>query len=69
MGKYIQYKRISKVATAKELDNILKGIITDGMEIISYNETILEKNDQVERIAISIICGKLNEGTAQLLKS
>lgn len=69
MGRYINYKRISKIATAKELDGILKGIISDGMEIVSYSETILEKNEKVERLAISIICGKLNEGTSQLLKS
>lgn len=69
MGRYIQYKRISKILSAKELDQILLKIIEDGMEIISYRETILEKNERLERLAVSIICGKLNEGTSQLLKS
>jgi hypothetical protein len=73
MGKYIQYKRISKVATVQELDDIFKKIISDGMEIISYHETILEKNKDIERLAVAIVYGKLNEGYSdpklQLLNS
>jgi hypothetical protein len=64
MAKFIQYKRIFKIVTPKELEEELKKIVSDDLEIISYSEKILEKdpNSDFERIAVTILCGKINTG-------
>lgn len=64
MAKYIQYKRIFKIVTPKELESELKKIVSNDLEIISYSENILEKdpNSDFERIAVTILCGKINAG-------
>lgn len=67
MGKYIQYKRINQIYTPKELEDKLKEIIKDGFEIIHYDEKILEKTETFERIIVTMLLGKLNEGVKQIL--
>ena len=60
-GKYIKYNRISKVITSAELVDIFDDIVKKGMDIIFYSEKILEKAE-IERLAVTIIVGKINVG-------
>lgn len=69
MGKYIKYTRTSVITTPVELEGILNKIVADGLDIISYDERILEKNENIERLVVTMLCGKVNEGTKELLNS
>jgi hypothetical protein len=69
MGRYIQYKRIANIFGPEDLEKQFKKLIEDGFEIVTYDEKILEKSadGKIERIVVTIIAGKLNEGVKQTL--
>lgn len=58
MKKYIKYKRISEIFNQEQIQETFDSFITDGWEILYYNEII--KDD--DRIHVTIIIGKANEG-------
>lgn len=60
MERYIKYKRIEKSVTAAELDLVFRELISDGFEIIYYNETndypLL--NNGESKLRVVIVVGK-----------
>lgn len=67
MAKYVRYKRIRKIVTPLELDNELKRVVEDGSDIIFYDEVVLEKNETVERIILTMLLGFPNKGIKKVL--
>jgi hypothetical protein len=76
MGKYLKYERIHNVYTTSEIENKLKKIIEDDLEIIHYSEKLINEsevdytiNDPLNKpiFLVTIICGKINKGTKQYL--
>lgn len=62
MNRYISYKRISKIITPDELDEIFKSLISDGYEIIYYDEKIhyiVLDMISTKHIEFAMIVGKL----------
>jgi len=67
MGKYLKYERIHDVYTSSEIDDILKKLIEDNLEIIHYSEELFDNSNNKSKFLITIICGKINKGTKQYL--
>ena len=67
MGKYIRYERFYYKLSPDEINEKLKKLVEEGWEIIYYNEKYLGYLDDEQQIAVTIVCGKLNEGTKQYL--
>ena len=73
MGKYIKYERIMGKYDDDTLQELLNNLISDGKEIISYNERFDSikhqlKNGEIQIepvIHVTMITGKLN--TANIL--
>ena len=74
--EYVKYKRITEVVTKEMLSELFDKIVSDGFQIIAYNEKILDsgihndslrKSDNTERILVNIVCGKPNEGKELLM--
>jgi hypothetical protein len=42
-------------------------VVEKGFEIIHYNEKVLEKTEEIERIIITLLLGMPNEGTKQVI--
>lgn len=57
MERYIKYKRISESYSPEGLQDFFDKLISDGWEIINYNERIdvLNKKDIIR---VVVICGK-----------
>lgn len=67
MSKYVRYERIRKIVTPKEIEKELKKVVEMGADIIYYDEIVLEKNENLERIIITLLLGFPNEGKKQIL--
>jgi len=62
---YIKYKRIADIFNSEMLQEKLDSFIVEGWEIIYYNEKIMEKTQTDERIFVTIVVGKPNEGVGR----
>lgn len=67
MGKYIRYERIRKIVTPEEVEKQLKEVVEKGADIIYYDEVVLEKTNEFERIIITMLLGFPNMGKKQVL--
>lgn len=67
MGKYIRYERFNYTLSPDEINEKLKELSSNGWEIVYYNEEPIGFLDGIEKISVTIVCGKLNEGTKQYL--
>ena len=69
MGKYVRYERMEDELSPDEINEKLKWLTTEGWEIVHYNEEPIGILDGVEKIRITMLCGKINEGNKQFLNS
>lgn len=60
MNEYIKYKRICKLVTEQEIDEIFREIISSGNEIIFYNEKQIElpELNSENKFQVTMITGK-----------
>jgi len=64
MERYIKYKRFSERIKVTDLQDFLDKLVTDGWEIITYIEKILDNHpDNVVIISVIILCGKRQNST------